>query len=59
MAGYQTTNYGDLNKTGIAITLASAHEIEMDQQRPDNATIDCGERRSSSRGSSTTTLRPT
>ena len=33
MAGYQTTNYGDVNKTGIAITLASAHEIEMDQQR--------------------------
>lgn len=39
MAGYQTTNYGDVNKTGIAITLASAHEIEMDQQRPDSATI--------------------
>jgi prepilin-type N-terminal cleavage/methylation domain-containing protein len=39
MAGYQTTNYGDVNKTGIAITLASANEIEVDQQRPDSATI--------------------
>jgi len=39
MAGYQTTNYGDVNKTGLAITLASAQEIEVDQQRPDNSTI--------------------
>ena len=39
MAGYQTTNYGDSNKTGIAITLAGTHEIEVDQQRPDNATL--------------------
>ncbi|MHB8835771.1 MAG: prepilin-type N-terminal cleavage/methylation domain-containing protein [Candidatus Methylomirabilia bacterium] len=35
MAGYQTTNYGDVNKTGLAITLASTHELEMDQQRLD------------------------
>jgi hypothetical protein len=33
MAGYQTTSYGDPNKTGLAITLATEHEIEMDQQR--------------------------
>ena len=33
MAGYQTTSYGDLNKTGLAITLALDNEIEMDQQR--------------------------
>lgn len=39
MAGYQTTNYGDVNKTGLAITLAGTHEIEMDQQQPDSATI--------------------
>lgn len=39
MAGYLTTNYGDINKTGLAITFASAHEIEMDQQRPSNETI--------------------
>ena len=42
MAGYQTTSYGDLNKTGLAITLAADHEIEMDQQRVEhtNGTID-------------------
>ena len=38
MAGYQTTSYGDVyNKTGLAITLASTSEIEMDQQRLDSA----------------------
>ena len=42
MAGYQTTSYGDLNKTGLAITLARPHEIEMDQQRVEhtNGTVD-------------------
>ena len=42
MAGYQTTSYGDLNKTGLAITLASDHEIEMDQQRVEhtNGSVD-------------------
>lgn len=39
MAGYLTTNYGDIHKKGVAITFASAHEIEMDQQRPDSSTI--------------------
>lgn len=39
MAGYKTTPYGDINKTGLAITIASTHEIEMDQQRPDSTTI--------------------
>jgi len=39
MAGFHTTNYGDPYKTGIAITLAAAGEIEVDQQRPRDETI--------------------
>ncbi len=39
MAGYQTTGYGDPHKIGLAITFASAREIEVDQQRPDSDTI--------------------
>jgi type IV pilus assembly protein PilW len=39
MAGYQTSNYGDPSKGGVAITFAAAHEIEVDQQRPRSDTI--------------------
>ena len=38
MAGYQTSTYDDVNKIGLAITLASTNEIEMDQQRLDSTT---------------------
>jgi len=39
MAGYLTTTYGDPDKRGLAVTLASAAQIEVDQQRPQSATI--------------------
>jgi Tfp pilus assembly protein PilE len=40
MTGYQTTNYGDAaHKKGLAITLAETGRIEVDEQRPDPATI--------------------